>query len=120
VRGEVEESRVVGERLANLGAWELYRFSPEDSEEVVCTVALLPASGAEGEIAYAVFRGADAEPSASGAIAVAAGWSDADRARVLGEILVAYRPKLPALYAGVVFDFGDPGEGSWRGPASGR
>jgi hypothetical protein len=98
-----DESRVVGERLANLGPWELYRFLPEDGDEAVCTVALSPAGG---EVAYAVYRGADAEPSASGTIARAfAGWSDTAREAVLEEILMAYRPKLPALYAGVVFDF---------------
>jgi hypothetical protein len=94
---------VVGERLADLGAWELYRFLPEDGDDVVCTVALRPAAE---EVAYAVYRGADAEPSASGTIARAsAGWSDAAREAVLEEILLAYRPKLPALHAGVVFDF---------------
>ncbi len=100
----VEESKVAGERLADLGEWEIYRFMPEDSDEIVCTIALLPAPE---EVAYAVYRGTDAEPSASGAIARgAAEWSNAAREGVLGEILVAYRPRLPALYAGVVFDLG--------------
>jgi hypothetical protein len=81
-----DESRVIGERLADLGAWELYRFAPEDSEEVVCTVALQPGPGpVPGEVAYAVFRAEDAEPSASGTIARdGADWSDDARCAVLG------------------------------------
>jgi hypothetical protein len=104
-----DDGRVVGERLADLGEWEIYRFVPEDSDEVVCTVALLPAPG---EVSYAVFRGTDAEPSASGAIgrAASAHWSDEGREAVLGEILAAYRPRLPALHAGVVMNLGDAGE----------
>jgi hypothetical protein len=99
-----DESRVIGERLADLGAWELYRFAVEDSEEVVCTVALQPAPDA-GDVAYAVFRGHDAEPSASGTIARdGSAWSDEARCAALSEIILAYRPKLPALGAGVSFD----------------
>ncbi len=102
----VDESRVIGERLADLGAWELYRFAPEDSDEVVCTVALQPSADG-GDVAYAVFRAVDAEPSASGTIARdASAWVDEARCAALSEILMAYRPKLPALAAGVVFDLG--------------
>jgi hypothetical protein len=103
-----EDSTVIGERLANLGAWEFYRFAPRDSDEIVCAVALLPA---RSEVAYAVYRATDAEPSASGSIArdgdgddVA--WGDPARAAVLREILLAYRPELPALAAGLEMNLG--------------
>jgi hypothetical protein len=119
------ESRVIGERLADLGAWEMYRFAPEDGEEAVCTVALLPASPGPpdaAEVAYAVFRGADGEPSASGTIARDGAtrggprWDDEARCAVLEEILLAYRPRLPALKAGVVFDIaGEPEEPAGSG-----
>ncbi len=106
-----DESRVIGGRLADLGAWELYRFALEDGEEAVCTVAL-QAAPAVDDVAYAVFRGEDAEPSASGTIARAApGWSDEARIDVLEEILTAYRPRLPALGAGVVFDLAPARDG---------
>jgi hypothetical protein len=102
-----DESTVLGERLANLGAWELYRFAPADSDEVVCTVALLPGTR---EIAYAVYRALDAEPSASGSVAVEGDpWSDVGRALVLREILMAYRPELPALAAGLEIRLDDAG-----------
>jgi hypothetical protein len=94
-----QEDSVVGERLADLGAWELYRFAPKSTDEVVCVVALLPA---DAEVAYGVYRASDAEPSASGAIARNGRmWSNGTREAVLREILHAYRPELPALAMGI-------------------
>jgi hypothetical protein len=98
-----EEDRVIAERLPNLGTWEFYLFSLEDSDETVCKVALR-AGGADG-VEYGVFRGEDGEPSASGAIAQRGSWSDEAREDALKEILTAYGAKLPELRSGVIFDF---------------
>jgi hypothetical protein len=96
------ESNVIAERLADLGAWEMYRFTVEDTDEVVCTVALRPGGG---DIEYGVFRGEDGEPSATGLVARdGRPWSDAAREGALEEILDAYEPKLPALRGHVVYD----------------
>jgi hypothetical protein len=102
-----EEDTVVGERLQDLGPWEFYRFSRRNSGHIECTVALLPTGE---DVAYGVYRGSDAEPSASGTI-VREGedWSNATREVVLNEILAAYRPELPTLAAGVELELaGDP------------
>jgi hypothetical protein len=105
-----DEDTVVGERLHDLGSWELYRFARRDSERVECTVALLPTGL---DVAYGVYRATDAEPSASGNIVREPGaWSDAARESVLKEILAAYRPELPGLAAGFEFDLSsDPKDG---------
>lgn len=99
VRGET----VVAERLSDLGAWEFYLFSLDDSGAAVCKVALRTGH-AEG-VEYAVFRGEDGEPSAAGVIAQPDPWSDEAREDVLKELLTIYAAKLPELRGGVVFDF---------------
>ena len=58
-----------------------------------------------------MYRATDAEPSASGSIARDADgdgndWNDSARAAVLREILLAYRPELPALAAGLEMNLG--------------
>jgi hypothetical protein len=103
-RHRVADETVVGERLADLGGWEFYRFAPKDGDEVVCVVALSPG---EAEVAYGVYRAMDGEPSASGAVARGRGsWSDAAREEALREILAAYSRDLPALAANIELDLG--------------
>lgn len=94
---------VIAERLPNLGAWELYLFTGEESAKTVCKVALR--AGTPDGVEYGVFRGEDGEPSATGAIAPRGSWSDEAREDVLKEILTIYGSKLPELRGGVVFDF---------------
>jgi hypothetical protein len=109
-RHAVADDAVVGERLADLGTWEFYRFTPRARDEVACVVALSPTAA---EVAYGVYRATDGEPSASGAIARDAGpWCDAAREAVLREILAAYRPELPALAGGIEIDLGGAEEDS--------
>jgi hypothetical protein len=100
---EGEKGSVVAERLPDLGAWELYLFSLEDSGDTVCKVALQ--AGAPDGIEYGVFYGEDGEPSASGTVAQPRSWSDETREDALKEILTIYSAKLLALSSGVVFDF---------------
>jgi hypothetical protein len=103
-RHRAVDETIVGERLADLGGWEFYRFASKDGDEAVCVVALSPG---EAEVAYGVYRAMDGEPSASGAIARAFGsWSDTAREEVLREILAAYRRDLPALAASIEIDLG--------------
>jgi hypothetical protein len=102
-----EPEAVVAQRQADLGGWELYRVVRQDDDDAVCVVALRAAARADEGVLYGVYRGADAEPSASGTIGrVAAPWSDAAREAVLREILAAYVAQLPALAGPLGFDFG--------------
>ena len=64
-RGRGEGSRVVAERQTNLGQWEMYRFSDEETDEVVCRIALWP-DDERDQVEYGVWRKEDAEPSATG------------------------------------------------------
>ncbi len=101
--GKGRPETVIAERLPNLGAWELYLFTGEESARTVCKVALR--TGTPDGVEYGVFRGEDGEPSATGAIAPRGSWSDEAREDVLKEILTIYGSKLPELRGGVVFDF---------------
>ena len=101
--GSRRAERVIAERLPSLGAWELYLFRGEESAKTVCKVALRP--GTPDGVEYGVFRGEDGEPSATGALAQPASWSDEERGDVLKEILTIYESRLPALRGGVEFDF---------------
>ena len=53
-----DDGRVIAERLADLGAWEMIRFAMEETDESVCTVALRPTGDG---VEYAVFRGRDGD-----------------------------------------------------------
>ena len=114
--GNDREERVIAERLPDLGEWEFYLFSLEDSGDAVCKVALRGSS--TDSVEYGVFRGEDGEPSATGAIAPPGRWSDEAREDALKEIMTIYGDNLPELRGGVLFDFysereldeGDAGE----------
>jgi hypothetical protein len=96
--------KVIAERLADLGGWELYRFALEHDDDVVATIALR--HGASG-VEYGVWRQKNAEPSATGILVLdhagESAWSDAAREAALQEILAIYAAEMPELRAGVVF-----------------
>jgi hypothetical protein len=94
---------VIAERLPDIGAWELYLLTGEESGVTVCKVALR--AGTPEGVEYGIFRGEDGEPSATGALAPPGSWSDEAREDALKELLTIYRSKLPALRGGVIFDF---------------
>jgi hypothetical protein len=94
--------KVIAERLADLGGWELYRFALEHGDDVVSTIALRRGAGG---VDYGVWRRKDAEPSATGTLERAAesGWDDDAREAALQEILGIYAAEMPELRGGVVF-----------------
>jgi hypothetical protein len=95
-----EQAKVVVERMSGLDAWEFYRASDEETDEVVCKIALQCDERA-GEVEYAVWRG-DEEPSATGNVVVAArSWDDGRREWVLREILATYAEEMPEVKRGV-------------------
>ena len=110
--------KVIAERLADLGGWELYRFALEHGDDVVSTIAL---RRGEGGVDYGVWRRKDAEPSATGMIERAAesGWDDDAREATLQEILGIYAAQMPELRGGVVFaiDGATSAEGDGRDDA---
>lgn len=101
--GTTRVETVIAQRLPDLGAWEFYLFSLDDSRDTVCKIALR--AGSPEGVEYGVFRGEDGEPSATGVLAQPETWSDEAREDALKEILSAYRAKLPELRGGVLFDF---------------
>ena len=94
--------KVIAERLADLGGWELYRLALESGDDVVATIALRRGAGG---VDYGVWSRKDAEPSATGALDRAAedGWDDDAREATLQEILAIYAAQMPELRGGVVF-----------------
>jgi hypothetical protein len=103
----VEESEIViVERLTNLEDWEVYRFAGEDTDEAVCKVVL---RADDGVVEYGVWKGDDAEPSATGSVAWEGPWGDEVRERVLREIVGAYEEALPEVRNGVEFAIGEGG-----------
>lgn len=93
--------KVIAERLADLGGWELYRLALESGDDVVSTIALRRGAGG---VDYGVWSGKNAEPSATGILDRAAdGWDDDAREATLQEILAIYAAQMPELRGGVVF-----------------
>lgn len=100
--GNRKQETLIAERLPDLGAWEFYVFTGEESGDTICKVALR--AGTPDGVEYGVFRGEDGEPSATGAIAPPGSWGDEAREDALKEILTIYEDKLPELRGGVMFD----------------
>jgi hypothetical protein len=105
-QGEI--SRVIAERQSNLGQWELYRFSDEETDEVVCRIALRPDEDRD-IVEYGVWRREDAEPSANGSLEreFKREWGDEDREAVLREITGIYEEGLPETRNGIEFLLGE-------------
>jgi len=103
-----EGSAVVVERLSNLGLWELYRFSDEETDDVICKIALRPDEDRD-LVEYGVWRREDAEPSATGSLerAYPEVWGDEDREAVLREIAGIYEEGLPETRNGLEFCLGE-------------
>ena len=102
-----KEAQIIVERLTNLGLWELYRFADEESDSVICKVALC--IGAIDEVEYGIWRGEDAEPSAMGSVEWnGSEWNDQIREDKLREILSAYKNALPEIQQGLDFQIGEP------------
>jgi len=99
-----ELGKLIVERMSNLGEWELYRFADEETDEVVCKIAL---RGDAGEIEYGVWRKEDVEPSATGSLDGEEPWGDAERERVLQEIARIYEDGVPEVVRGLKFQIGD-------------
>jgi hypothetical protein len=106
-----EGSRVIAERQSNLGLWELYRLSDEETDEVVCKIALRPDEDRD-QVEYGVWRKEDAEPSATGSLErdLAKEWADEDREAVLREIAGIYEEGLPETRNGIAFYIGEIAE----------
>ncbi|UQA56452.1 hypothetical protein [Polyangium aurulentum] len=103
-----EGGAVVVERLSNLGLWELYRFSDEETDDVICKIALRPDEDRD-LVEYGVWRREDAEPSATGSLErdYPQAWDDEDREAVLREIAGIYAEGLPETRNGLEFCLGE-------------
>ena len=102
-----EAGNVVVERLSNVWAWEMYRFAEENTDQVVCKVALRVD---DHDVEYGIWSGDDAEPSATGTVEWGHDekeWGDEAREEVLREIMGAYEEKLPLRHRVVEFEIGD-------------
>ncbi|MBK9265170.1 MAG: hypothetical protein IPM54_35990 [Polyangiaceae bacterium] len=103
-----QTNMVVVERMTNLGAWELYRFADEGTDEVICKMALRHDDQTDA-VEYGVWRRDDTEPSATGRLdlEVEDGWSDEARELALGEIARIYSQGLPETANGLLYKIGE-------------
>ncbi len=98
---------VIVERMNNLGEWELFRFSDEETDEIVCKMALRH-DEPKDLVEYGVWRKQDAEPSATGTLETSAEeWDDEAREKTLETIADIYRNGLPEIANGLVFKIGE-------------
>lgn len=94
---------VIVERMNNLGPWEFFRFSDEETDAVICKMALRH-DEPQDLVEYGVWRKLEGEPSATGTIEIQADeWDDEAREKTLEAIAEIYRKGLPEVAAGLIF-----------------
>lgn len=94
---------VIVERMNNLGPWEFFRFSDEETDAVICKMALRH-DEPQDLVEYGVWRKLEGEPSATGTIEIQVDeWDDEARAKTLEHIADIYRRGLPEIAPGLIF-----------------
>lgn len=107
-----EHVNIIVERMVDLGGWELYRFTDDDSDEVVCKIALR-LEDAGSAVEYGVWRKEESEPSATGSLDLerVVEWGDDARERTLRGIATIYEDGMPEVMKGLSFSIGEVDEG---------
>jgi hypothetical protein len=90
-------------RLSNLGEWEMYRVTHDETDKVLCSVGLCPR---DNSVDFAMFSGSAKDAVVASTLRFREEtWSDESRERALTQILEAHSDAAPNLFTEhLVFD----------------